>query len=155
MKVVLCVCTCAVLKSMEAIWPQSSTTDLKRPPENRASAHCGRLNSPHTALTHIQCFLRLILVSQNQTCLQVAYSWGESSLELLNARVQVESRVAGRDVKSSRKSNQYIMSKTRWNCIILGPYIFIQCSSWAHFWGHCTLLVLSCALPDLQRPARI
>ena len=39
-----------------------------------------------------------------QTCLQVAYSRVESSLESLNARVRVESRIAGQDVKSQVKS---------------------------------------------------
>ena len=52
------------------------------------------------------------ILSSCQTRLQVAYSRVESSLELLNAKVRVESRVAGREVKLSRKSRQYyIMSK--------------------------------------------
>ena len=34
----------------------------------------------------------------------------KSSLELLNARVRVESRVAGQDVKSSHKSSQCAMN---------------------------------------------
>ena len=42
-----------------------------------------------------------------------SHSRVESSLDLLNARVRVESRVAGRDVKSSRKSSQYAMNITR------------------------------------------
>ena len=45
----------------------------------------------------------------SQACLQVAYSRVESSLELPNARVRVESRVAGLDAKSSRKSSQYYL----------------------------------------------
>ena len=39
-----------------------------------------------------------------QTCLQVACSRVESNLESLNAQVRVESRIAGREVKSQVKS---------------------------------------------------
>ena len=42
-----------------------------------------------------------------QTCLQVKYSQVESSLELVNARVRVESRVAGRNIKSSQVKSIY------------------------------------------------
>ena len=50
---------------------------------------------------------RRVSVSLRLVCV---YSRVESSLELLNAPVRVESRVAGLDVKSSRKSSQYTMN---------------------------------------------
>ena len=45
--------------------------------------------------------------TEAQTCLRVAYARVESSLETLNARVRVSSRVAGRNFNSSCKSCQY------------------------------------------------